>query len=345
MRNIMMHVLNFMWLGGVPMFVRDMIRVYPEFHHAVCYLNDKASFGGEDYEMMQEWEYTFGVDIGYAPLLTREGVESVDPAVLVLHGTPGRAIEGEWPFAWVNERPTIFVHHMPTRPLLKVDLNLFVSEFLFERFKSLADRMRCWRICPPVIDTDAYTPVAQARDYERKTCTIAKLCSDWNAKKYPAQLTRVMSAVAEKHEHTRFEIVGGAKHYNQTAVPRLTMPPVQAKPVPDFMRDIDVFLYINEPELPETWCRSVTEAMASGLPVVAENRGGIAEQIEHGENGFLCETDEEFIDCLDRLASKPGLRWTLGRKAHVKASARCGLDKLREATIDVVLGALTGTLR
>lgn len=45
----------------------------------------------------------------------------------------------------------------------------------------------------------------------------------------------------------------------------------------------------------------IIEALACGTPVVAINRGAMSEIIEHGVNGFLAETEEEFAAYLDRI--------------------------------------------
>jgi glycosyltransferase involved in cell wall biosynthesis len=46
---------------------------------------------------------------------------------------------------------------------------------------------------------------------------------------------------------------------------------------------------------------SVIEAMASGTPVIASNRGSMPELITHGVNGFLVDGTEQAIAALDRL--------------------------------------------
>lgn len=53
---------------------------------------------------------------------------------------------------------------------------------------------------------------------------------------------------------------------------------------------------------------SLLEAMASGLPVVATQHGGIPEAVRHGEEGFLVpeNSSEALADALENLASRPG---------------------------------------
>ena len=71
------------------------------------------------------------------------------------------------------------------------------------------------------------------------------------------------------------------------------------------MQNLDLLL------VPSVWRepnpRVILEAFAAGLPVIAFRAGGIPEIIEHGRNGFLCDTVEEMarlaVDLLagDRL--------------------------------------------
>ena len=53
--------------------------------------------------------------------------------------------------------------------------------------------------------------------------------------------------------------------------------------------------------------------MACGLPVVASPVGVNVELVEHGVNGFLAETDEEWADALRHLCENPELRASMGK--------------------------------
>ncbi|MDR3580678.1 MAG: glycosyltransferase family 4 protein [Oryzomonas sp.] len=83
-----------------------------------------------------------------------------------------------------------------------------------------------------------------------------------------------------------------------------------------FLHGIDCFYYRTAPEWLETFGRVVLEAMACGLPVVCENRGGYREYIRHGVNGFLFENDDEALEIILRLKADPALRKHIGEAAR-----------------------------
>jgi glycosyltransferase involved in cell wall biosynthesis len=84
----------------------------------------------------------------------------------------------------------------------------------------------------------------------------------------------------------------------------------------------DVFVM---PSPTETLGLVALEAMASGVPVVAADAGGIRDLIRHGENGLLYDPAERkaAVAPIEQLLSSRGLRLQLarmGRKAAENAS-------------------------
>jgi glycosyltransferase involved in cell wall biosynthesis len=62
--------------------------------------------------------------------------------------------------------------------------------------------------------------------------------------------------------------------------------------------------------------RVVMEGMSSGVPVVADARGGYLEQIRHGETGMLAPNEQGAACCLTELATDEPLRLKLARTAR-----------------------------
>ena len=66
----------------------------------------------------------------------------------------------------------------------------------------------------------------------------------------------------------------------------------------------------------ENWPRVGLEAMAAGVPVVAERRGGWPEMIRHAHSGYLCDTDDQFAYYTARLAYDERHRLHIARQAR-----------------------------
>ncbi len=118
---------------------------------------------------------------------------------------------------------------------------------------------------------------------------------------------------------------------------QVEMLPLNAMDARDFLEGLDCFLYWKHPLWIETGCNAVLEAMAMELPVIMFARDlGVAELIEHGKDGFLVETEEEALQCLDRLAASPELRKSVGQAARRKVLAT--LDRQQARMLDFYLG-------
>jgi hypothetical protein len=66
----------------------------------------------------------------------------------------------------------------------------------------------------------------------------------------------------------------------------------------------------------------VLQYMAAGLPVVANPVGMNCEMVEHGVNGFLARTPEEWAEAIQHLAADPQLRQRMGTAGRKAVEAR-----------------------
>lgn len=87
------------------------------------------------------------------------------------------------------------------------------------------------------------------------------------------------------------------------------------------------------PSFREGTPRVITEAMASGLPVVATDIAGIPEQVADGESGYLIPTGDAdaLADRLDELLSNPERRERMGER---------GLERAERFSVDAMLDEL-----
>lgn len=74
----------------------------------------------------------------------------------------------------------------------------------------------------------------------------------------------------------------------------------------------------------ETFCQTVQEAMASGVPVVAPAAGGPLDLVDHGRTGLLVppRDGDAVRDAVLTLAADPALRAAYGAAGHAKVEGR-----------------------
>lgn len=88
-----------------------------------------------------------------------------------------------------------------------------------------------------------------------------------------------------------------------------------AIPVSQYLTNLHCLLPINGGAR-ENWPRAGLEAMAAGVPIVAQNQWGWPEMIQHGVTGFLANDDCELAHCAAVLAYDEQLRLDIARNAR-----------------------------
>ncbi|RAX01868.1 MULTISPECIES: glycosyltransferase family 4 protein [unclassified Photorhabdus] len=82
----------------------------------------------------------------------------------------------------------------------------------------------------------------------------------------------------------------------------------------------DIFLYLTPDDSLEGFANVISEAMVSGIPIIAEKKGGNSEQIIHGETGFLCTGYKQARDFCQLLIQDEILRMKMGENARKRGA-------------------------
>ena len=95
----------------------------------------------------------------------------------------------------------------------------------------------------------------------------------------------------------------------------------------EFMPFFDIFVL---PSRAEAFGNVFAEAALSNVALVGTAVGGIAEQIEHGENGLLVPVDdvEALTDALETMIIRPEYRKALAKRAWEKAQNVYSIDRV-----------------
>lgn len=79
----------------------------------------------------------------------------------------------------------------------------------------------------------------------------------------------------------------------------------------------------------ETFGLVVKEAAASGLPVVVRHGNGVSELVEHGEDGYITHTQDEFNQAVFTLRDDPSLRQRMAQRARENAEKHTWLEAMK----------------
>ncbi|MEM9553862.1 MAG: glycosyltransferase family 4 protein [Acidobacteriota bacterium] len=182
------------------------------------------------------------------------------------------------------------------------------------------------REVPPAVDVDRFARhrVVPADGERLEILSCARLT--W--KKGFDDALRAVRLLVDAGVRLRYRIVGDGELIEALSFTRHALgldaevellgarPPDE---IPSLFASADVFLHLA---VSEGFCNAVLEAQAAGVPVVASDADGLAENVADGVTGFIVPRRDPraAAAALERLASDPALRRRLGAAGRERAA-------------------------
>ena len=200
----------------------------------------------------------------------------------------------------------------------KCDLVLTVSNYNKRQLEGLIQRKV--KIFSRGVDTENFSPLKRKLDLKRKykatlALYVGRISVDKNI--------QILIDIFKNREDLRLVLVGDGpfKDEMQKKLPSaiFTGPIYDREKLAEIYASCDFFVFPSETE---TFGQVITEAMSSGLAVIASGKGASHEQIKHNEDGFVYENEKDLKGYIDYLAGNAQAQRKLGRRARVSALNR-----------------------
>ena len=185
-------------------------------------------------------------------------------------------------------------------------------------------------VIPTTIDTDKYTPRAKADS----GVPVIGWTGSHTTVMYINEMRDVLAGIAKTHPF-RLRVIGAGGFDAFSGIETEEVPWSSAAEVED-LRPIDIGLM---PLRDDPWARGkcglkALQYMSLGIPAVVSPVGVNTEIIDHGRNGFLASTAEEWSARLKELLANPEMRRRMGEAARetveTRYSARVHVPRLAE---------------
>lgn len=213
--------------------------------------------------------------------------------------------------------------------ICKMSQSVIVNSSFHKQFAQRYNK-NVW-VVPSIVDTKKYSFVPPSQTEE-------EMCVGWSGSPSSAVNLKVVAEplrqLAGRLRH-KVHLIGG-RDYDLPGV-RFSSQPWRSETEIQDLRQIHIGL---TPLIENEWNRckfylKVVQYMALGIPPVCSPLGSNPEVIQHGINGFLAATEDDWVNCLEALIRDRSLRKKMSENAARTAQEKYSL----EANHDQILGA------
>ncbi|MFH1478576.1 MAG: glycosyltransferase family 4 protein [Candidatus Omnitrophota bacterium] len=216
-----------------------------------------------------------------------------------------------------------------TKNIIKMASRIIVANQYLEeyavRFNPSVD------IIPTPIDTKRFGVIKK----DSGQLTIGWVGSPTTAS-YLRLVFKVMRELSKAYDFV-LKIVGAGEEISIPGVKVINYSWELERELQDF-QSIDIGIY-PLPDIPWTKGKAAFKAiqyMSAGIPVVASSVGMTKEIIQHEVNGFLADSDEEWIRAISSLIEDPGLRQRIGINGRKTIEEKYSLEVNFEKFLNII---------
>ncbi|MBB5935334.1 glycosyltransferase family 4 protein [Streptomyces zagrosensis] len=181
-------------------------------------------------------------------------------------------------------------------------------------------RVALW---PRGVDTERFRPAARDLELRRTLAPGGELIVGYVGRLAPEKCVELLAPVNARPD-VKLVVVGDGPSASGL---RSALPGAQflgrrtGEELARIFASLDVFAHTGPQE---TFCQTVQEAQASGVPVIAPAVGGPLDLIAHGRTGLLVSPGDStaVLDAVALLAESPRLRADLGRAGRAAVEGR-----------------------
>lgn len=179
---------------------------------------------------------------------------------------------------------------------------------------------------PTTVDIENGHNILQ--EYSGKSITIG-WTGTHSTLKYLDPILPILERVLEKYEHVNFNVICDSKpHFS---LPKLIWTPWNKnKEIEDLLKIQIGLMPLEEDAWANGKCGfKAIQYMALGIPALVSPVGVNKEIVDNNINGFVCNTEEEWLNALVQLIENKELRISMGAKARPKIVEKYSTQALK----------------
>ncbi len=190
--------------------------------------------------------------------------------------------------------------HLKELKEVGIDVSVITTNHKFFDEITKQDRYEFVRTLPRYILT---SPIDQDKLNVFTRVSKGKICFGMHSKrvgnKWNDEIEKLIKDINKRYskEQVEFRFMGIKKDLKKKieSIENVICLDEDQESVKDFLSKIDIFLFFISWSREEAWSRVVAEAMSSGCPIIALDKGGTKDQVLKENNGFLCKNYNDYF--------------------------------------------------